>query len=459
MKPAADDSTQLRSWYVICEIQVRSSPGGIRWVLVVRSPEDLDSESGDEKQSSSTGLATTVQMLMQAADSFFMSADMVAERAEAEHYNVAGGVSSLGLQLQDRFRMFAVMRAFELAGRAAQNEGQSMDSDPSSSPGPENKEEVAKSIVAKSIEFMKPDQTNFSCDDDRNLDLWLRAMRSVLGTRRARGTAQHFRARMTLKNYCSILEIVKDKARNVKVDMEDVKRLQEAASSVGATRKMEKPEPVQRGPMHQSEEDKRNWHRAEAIRNLNWISNWDASDVNLLKELHVRAVMMNKNLNKLVQFSAESAEIDWLTVEPDTTKKPTGKAGRVKEKLLKGAKFVSKYTKAYLKKLGKSSLLFFETWHFENEEGSKKAAKAAGLPHTTSERAISQRANRLSSMEVGVLKKERGKVEKAMDVAIGDADQGSLPEDEAKAKLGSVRQTAQELHQQFDEGPATGRPY
>lgn len=419
---------------------------------------DLDAESGDEKQRSSTGLGTTVQMLMQAADSFFMSADMVAERAEAENYHLAFGVSSLGLELQDRFRMFAVTRAFELAGRA-KNEGHSMDSDPSSPP--KNKEEETKSIVAKSIELMKPD-ANFSCQDDRNLDLWLRGMRSELGTRRARGTAQHFRARTTLKNYCNILEIVKDKARNVQVDMEDVRRLQEAASSVGATRKMEKPEPVQRGPMHQSEEDKRNWHRAEAIRNLNWISNWDASDVNLLKELHVRAVMMNKNLNKLVQFSAESAEVDWLTVEPETTKKPSGKAGRVKEKLLEGAKFVGKYTKAYLKKLGKSSTLFFSNcWssfkrHLrnserrcerENEEGSKKAAKTAGLPHSTSQKTISQRAHRLSSMEVGVLKKERGKVEKAMDVAIHDADLGSLPEDEAKAKLGTVRQTAQELHQ------------
>lgn len=424
---------------------------------------DLDAESGDEKQRSSTGLGTTVQMLMQAADSFFMSADMVAERAEAENYHLAFGVSSLGLELQDRFQMFAVTRAFELAGRA-KNEGHSMDSDPSSPP--KNKEEETKSIVAKSIELMKPD-ANFSCQDDRNLDLWLRGMRSELGTRRARGTAQHFRARTTLKNYCNILEIVKDKARNVQVDMEDVRRLQEAASSVGATRKMEKPEPVQRGPMHQSEEDKRNWHRAEAIRNLNWISNWDASDVNLLKELHVRAVMMNKNLNKLVQFSAESAEVDWLTVEPETTKKPSGKAGRVKEKLLEGAKFVGKYTKAYLKKLGKSSTLFFSNcWssfkrHLrnserrcerENEEGSKKAAKTAGLPHSTSQKTISQRAHRLSSMEVGVLKKERGKVEKAMDVAIHDADLGSLPEDEAKAKLGTVRQTAQELHQQFDKG-------
>ena len=32
--------------------------------------------------------------------------------------------------------------------------------------------------------------------------------------------------------------------------------------------------------------------------------------------------------------------VDWLTVEPETTKKPSGKAGRVKEKLLEGAKFV-----------------------------------------------------------------------------------------------------------------------
>lgn len=415
---------------------------------------DLDAESGP---GSSTGLGTTVQMLMQAADSFFMSADMVAERAEAENYKVAAGLSSLGLELQDRFRMFAVARAFEL-GRAKND---NPDSDPS---GPENTSEEAKSIAAKSIELMKP--ANFSCDDDGNLDLWLRGMRSELGTRRARGTAQHVRARTTLKNYCSILEIVKDKA-NVQVDMEDVRRLQKAASSVGATRKMEKPEPVQRGPMHQSEEDKRNWHRAEAIRNLKWISHWDASDVNLLKELHVRAVMMNKNLNKLVQFSAESAEIDWLTVELETTKKPSGKAGRVKEQLLKGAKFVSKYTKAYLKKLGKSSMLFFSNcWssfkrHLrnserrcerENEEGSKKAAKTAGLPQATNEKAITQRAHRLSSMEIGVLKKERGKVEKAMDVGIHDADQGSLPEDEAKAKLGTVRQTAQELHQQFDKG-------
>ena len=48
--------------------------------------------------------------------------------------------------------------------------------------------------------------------------------------------------------------------------------------------------------------------------------------------------------------------------------------------------------------------------------GSKKAAKAAGLPHSTSERAISQRATRLSSMEVGVpwprKKSQESKVEK-----------------------------------------------
>ena len=34
--------------------------------------------------------------------------------------------------------------------------------------------------------------------------------------------------------------------------------------------------------------------------------------------------------------------------------------------------------------------------------GSKKAAKTAGLPQATNEKAITQRAHRLSSMEIGV---------------------------------------------------------
>lgn len=445
----------------------------ICFILVLQSAalrpnmQTNDLELEHDQQGVRTGMGTAVQMLMQEADSFFLRDEMVAERAEVENYQMTAGISNLGLQLQDRFRMFAVMRAFDLAGRSAEEGSVSPTSQiqifnttlPSKRRARQRR---VKAIIQASERIQNNNGMGAGgCEEDRNLDRWLRGMKSIYGTRRASGTAQHFRARATLKNYCRILQIVKEKGRRIEIDMEDVKRLREAATSPAARRTEEPLEPVQRGNIHQSEAEKRNWHRAEAMRSLDWISNWNASDIQLLKELYVRAVIMNKNLNNLVRFISETAEIDWLTVEPETEKRG------VKGKLLKGAKFVSKFTKDYIKKLGKSSILFFSNcWssfklhlrnserrcELENEEGSMRAAKKAGLPRSTSAAAISQRAQRLSSMEIGVLKKEGSKVDKAMDLAINDANEGSLTEAETKAKIGTVRETAQQLHQQLDAG-------
>ena len=452
---------------------LKCSSSGIHsicFILVLRSAAlrpNIDLELERDQQGVRTGMGTAVQMLMQKADSFFLRDEMVAERAEVENYQMTAGISNLGLQLQDRFRMFAVMRAFDLAGRSAEGSfspTSQIQIFNTTSPGKSRaKRRRAKAIIQASERIRTGKGMGAEgCEEDRNLDRWLRAMKSTYGTRRAFGTAQHLRARATLKNYCRILKIVKEKGRHIEIDMEDVKRLQEAATSPTARRTEEPLEPVQRGSIRQSEGEKRNWHRVEALRSLDWISNWNASDIQLLKELYVRAVIMNKNLNNLVRFISETAEIDWLTAEPEA-EKPRG----VKGKLLKGAKFVSKFTKDYIKKLGKSSILFFSNcWssfkrhlrnserrcELENEESSMRAAKKAGLPRSTSTAAISQRAQRLSSMEIGVLKKEGSKVDKAMDLAIDDANQGSLTEAEAKAKIGTARETAQQLHQQLDAG-------
>ena len=58
---------------------------------------------------------------------------------------------------------------------------------------------------------------------------------------------------------------------------------------------------------------------------------------------HMHQFFSSAFLKSYAHISADVAcsRIDWLTVELETTKKPSGKAGRVKEQLLKGAKFVS----------------------------------------------------------------------------------------------------------------------
>eukprot|EP00913_Durusdinium_trenchii_P000007 g6.t1 len=167
-----------------------------------------------------------------------------------------------------------------------------------------------------------------NCTDDWNLDEWLRGMGTTLATRAYAGSAFQQRARATLKNYCAILKIAKDKERvglpgatesyriarlenlfreHPKVNQEDIRRLKEAAA-VNTPGQAESLEPVQRGHMHQTSDQKREYHRIEALRDLSWIGTWNA-DVEILKELYARAMIMSRRLTTLVEFLAKTAEL------------------------------------------------------------------------------------------------------------------------------------------------------
>ncbi|OLP84253.1 hypothetical protein AK812_SmicGene34891 [Symbiodinium microadriaticum] len=277
-------------------------------------------------------------------------------------------------------------------------------------------------------------------------------------------------AHKALKNYCVIQEMVKKKAytlekpswftelvaSKIEVNQEEVQRLMQALKIESVNLHLygwqsKTLPPTSRNGIGASAEDKRAYQKAVA-----GISNWDATDVQQLKELHVRsfnpdapqawemcilfmgpsssATIMNKRLNTLaVEDSAkvDVLEIDWMTVEPKEPSKG------IKSKFVSGVKFASrtaegKYTVNFIKQLGTNTILFFE----DGEKGALKAAKKGGL-HTSTEEDLNM---------------ESAKVELAMGNAVSDAAQGaakvtakSLHKDLNAGKLDSIDDAEEEI--------------
>lgn len=437
--------------------------------------EDADLEMNSAQPSSASGLGTAVMMLMQQADSFYASGEMAAERQEAERFNVAAGVQMLGLDVQDRFRMFAVRRALQLSALHAEAE-----QDPWAEAEPMSAMELddpdLKAATWGSGEWTKNAQRwqlmssqvrggrsyKQTCDHPERMDHLLREMQSDFGSKSMQGSHGQAMAHKALKNYCVIQEMVKKKASKIEVNQEEVQRLMQATTATPRSNAdKSKLPPTPRNGIGASAEDKRAYQKAEAIRNLKWISNWDATDVQQLKELHVRATIMNKRLNTLVEFVTENGEIDWMTVEPKEPSKG------IKSKFVSGVKFASKYTVDFIKQLGTNTILFFTNcWQSfklrlanserkckeDGEKGALKAAKKGGLHTSTEEDSIEKTVNQLSSMDADDLNMESAKVELAMGNAVSDAAQGALSEAAAREKMSAAKVTAKSLHKDLNAG-------
>lgn len=233
--------------------------------------EDADLEMNSAQPSSASGLGTAVMMLMQQADSFYASEEMTAERQEAERFNVAAGIQMLGLDVQDRFRMFAVRRALQLSALHAEAEHHPWaEEEPMSAMELDDPE--LKAAVWGSGEWTKNAQRwqlmssqvrggrsyKQTCDDPQRMDHLLREMQSDFGSKSMQGSHGQAMAHKALKNYCVIQEMVKKKAAKIVVDQEEVQRLMQATTATPRSNAdKSKLPPSPRNGIGASAEDKR----------------------------------------------------------------------------------------------------------------------------------------------------------------------------------------------------------
>mmetsp|Transcript_74036 Transcript_74036/g.176531 ORF Transcript_74036/g.176531 Transcript_74036/m.176531 type:complete len:1059 (+) Transcript_74036:81-3257(+) len=404
--------------------------------------EDIESQMLSDADAASFAQASEV--LLRAADSFYMSTEMMEERREAEGHMLAAGLQELGLEVQDRFRLFALGRALKLAQR-----GISLHKDPE----PRSSTQRWKTLKAMTHAAMSG--YNASCEDSGNLNRWLLDMTAAEGTRQQANTAAHLRALQALRNYCRLKALVKAKDGKIEVSNEDFQRLRETTERIDGHTPLE---PVPRGSIHQTAEEKRQWHKAEAMKDLQWIGNWNPASVQQLKGLFLRATVINRRLSALADFITKNSQVDWMTVEKKSERKLS--LGALGDAVVKGVKFVGKYTMEYIAKLGKNTQMFFvNCWSSfkqrlsqserrckkDGEKGSLRAAKKANLGTDMGEEAITARAQTLSDTSAENLQVQTAKVDEALNEAADEANRGALPEEEARETMRTAKETAQNL--------------